>query len=89
MACKLARRIHAYDFAILEIGLFLDTHPCDSAALAKRQDLQVQRDALVAEYEANYGPYVVTDRDIQGEKWTWVDGPWPWEYERGNGNVAV
>ena len=49
----------------------------------------MERDALVAEYEANYGPYIVTDKDVQGERWTWVDGPWPWEYERGNGNVAV
>ncbi len=89
MACKLARRIHAYDFAILEIGMFLDTHPCNSTALEKRQELQMQRDALVAEYESHYGPYVVTDSDVAGERWTWIDGPWPWEYERGNGNVAV
>lgn len=89
MAYKLARRIHAYDFAILEMGLYLDTHPCDSAALHKRHELQAMRDALVAEYETNYGPYIVTDRDVRGDEWTWVNGPWPWELERGNGNVAV
>lgn len=90
MACKLARKIHAYDFAILEIGLYLDTHPCDAAALQKRCELKEQRAALVAEYESLYGTYVVTARDVQTDDcWAWINGPWPWEYERGNGNVAV
>ena len=89
MAYKLARCIHAYDFAILEMGLYLDTHPCDTAALTKRQELQAKRAALVAEYESKYGPYIVTDADVCGDEWKWICGPWPWEYERRNGNVAV
>ena len=89
MECNLVRRIHAYDFALLEIGLFLDTHPCNTQALEKRRELMAQRDALVAEYERIYGTYVVSDRDVCGDRWTWIDGPWPWEYERGNGYVAV
>lgn len=36
-------RIHAYDFSILELGLFLDTHCEDAQALEKRQELQDQR----------------------------------------------
>jgi spore coat protein JB len=89
MPCKLKQQIHAYDFAILEIGLFLDTHPCDTAALQKRQELQAQRQMLVEEYERQYGAYVVVDTDVCGDAWTWVQGPWPWENERGNGYVAV
>jgi len=89
VACKLARCIHAYDFAILEMGLYLDTHPCDTAALTKRQELQAKRAELVAEYERQYGPYIVTNTDVCGDDWKWICGPWPWEYERGNGNVAV
>lgn len=89
MATKLARRIHAYDFAILEIGMFLDTHPGNSDALQKRRELQAERDILVAEYESQYGPYIVKNTDVCGDEWTWINGPWPWEYERGNGNVAV
>lgn len=89
MACKLARCIHAHDFALLEIGLYLDTHPCDTNALNKRQELQKQRKALVAEYEEKYGPYVVSYKDVGPDEWTWICGPWPWECERGNGNVAV
>ena len=86
---QLKRRIHAYDFALLEIGLYLDTHPADTCALNKRQELQAERAALVSEYEMNYGPYVVTAADVKGDCWTWVNGPWPWEYERGKCHVAV
>ena len=89
MGCNLVKRIHAYDFAILEIGLFLDTHPCDAAALQKRQELQAERLALVSEYEKQYGPYIVTDKDVCGDTWAWIQGPWPWEYEGGNSHVAV
>ena len=45
---QLVRSIHAYDFAILEIGLYLDTHPGDTCALKKRQEMQAEREKLVA-----------------------------------------
>lgn len=86
---QLVRRIHAYDFAILEMGLYLDTHPSDTCALKKRQEFQTEREALVMEYEAKYGPYVVTDTDVRGDSWTWVNNPWPWECEWGYNHVAV
>ena len=89
MANKLICLIHAYDFALLEIGMYLDTHPTDQAALKKRAQLQAKRCELVEEYESKYGPYIVTDKDVCGDVWTWVAGPWPWECERGNGHVAV
>ncbi len=86
---QLVRRIHAYDFAILEMGLYLDTHPGDTCALQKRQELQAERAALVMEYEEKFGPYVVTDKDVRGDCWTWVNNPWPWECDWGVKHVAV
>lgn len=81
--------IHAYDFALLEIGMYLDTHPDDTCALKKRQEMQCERAKLVAQYEEKCGPYVVTDTDVAGDCWTWINSPWPWEYERGYKHVAV
>ncbi len=77
---SLLRQIHALDFAILEFGLYLDTHPWDSRALAKRQELQKQRRELVAAFERRFGPYIVKCTQVQGNKWNWVDNPWPWEF---------
>ncbi len=78
---SLKKRIHAYDFAILELGLFLDTHPNNTEALRKRQELQRKRKELVAEYESRFGPYIVKSTQVKGNRWTWVDNPWPWEYK--------
>lgn len=76
----LVKRIHAVDFALLEVGLFLDTHPCNADALQKRTEYRCMREALVATYEEQFGPYVVTAADVPcGDRHTWVDGPWPWE----------
>ena len=41
-------RIYAYDFSILELGLYLDTHCGDTQALEKRQEYRAKREALIA-----------------------------------------
>ena len=74
------KKIHAYDFAILEFELYLDTHPWDTRALSKRQSLQKERRELVAQYERRFGPYIVKSTKVQGNRWSWVDNPWPWEF---------
>ena len=63
---QLLRRIHSYDFTILELGIYLDTHPDDMRALKARQQAQEKRALLVQEYEAQYGPYVLTSEDVKG-----------------------
>lgn len=78
---SMLRQIHALDFAILEFGLYLDTHSWDSRALSKRQELQKQRREVVAAYEKRYGPYIVRSTQVQGNRWSWVDNPWPWEFK--------
>lgn len=86
---QLERRIGAYAFALWEMTLFLDTHPDNTCALEKFKEFRFERDRLIAEYEEQYGPYVLTSDRVDGECWTWVHGPWPWEYKGGNGCVAV
>ncbi len=76
----LLRRIHAVDFALVELNLFLDTHPCNQAALQQFHAYQAQRTALIEAYEAQFGPYEVTVDRVQGDTFNWVKGPWPWEY---------
>ncbi len=79
---KLRRTIHAYDFAIYEMVLYLDTHPLDKKALEKLRHYKLKRAAAVEQYEARFGSYVVTAKDAHNEqRWTWVDNPWPWENE--------
>ncbi|MBQ7302315.1 MAG: spore coat protein CotJB [Clostridia bacterium] len=75
-----AYKIHALDFAILETQLYLDTHPCDQTALAALEKYRCERNEAVAAYEAQCGQYVRTADDVNGDCWSWVKGPWPWEF---------
>ncbi len=78
----LRRTIMAYDFAIYEMVLFLDTHPLDRMALEKLRQYKRKRAAAIEKYESRFGPYEVTANSVNNEKrWSWVDNPWPWENE--------
>lgn len=81
---QLLCQIRAHAFVLVELNLYLDTHPCDTAALAKMAEHRAERDRLIALYEAQFGPYILTADDVQSECcWSWLNSPWPWDYERG------
>ncbi len=35
-------------------------------------------------YETLYGNLTIEDKDNNTVPWTWIDGPWPWEYNGGD-----
>ena len=92
MVCKstVEKRISAYQFALYDLALYLDSHPCDEKALQLREIYKTRLCQLINEYEQHYGKYVTKMDDVQ-ESWTeWVKDPWPWDPMRGDGNcVAV
>jgi spore coat protein JB len=77
------KRISAYDFAVLEMEMYLDTHPYDKLAMDARDAYRCKRNELIEEYEKCFGPYIVTTDDVNGGNcWAWVESPWPWEYRK-------
>ena len=68
----------AADFALHETRLYLDTHPCDEAAMAAFAEYKAQADRLREEYESSYGPITAAAGKTGGS--CWVDDPWPWNY---------
>ena len=74
---KLLKKGATYDFAVIELHLFLDTHPNDNAAAAKLDEYRNRANELRREYEGKYGPIVATDRDAN--RWAWISNPWPWD----------
>lgn len=79
-AKTLLARLRAIDFAIYETILYLDAYPDNAEALAYYHRLLTQRKPLVAEYEKSVGPLTACG-NASTDRWTWVDCPWPWEYE--------
>ena len=74
------RKVQMYSFALVDTGLFLDTHPTNKAALMFFEDtINKYREAL-EEYEKNYGPMTPGSVDVS-KSWEWVETPWPWEME--------
>ena len=67
----------ALDFAIKELGLYLDTHREDEEALALfRSYVDLSREGR-QKYVETYGPLMQTE--LPGEGYRWLDDPWPWE----------
>ena len=73
--------LQALHFAIAELGLYLDTHPEDAQATELFREYAELYKTGYARYEQTYGPLCQKDA-AQSGRYTWTQGPWPWEYEQ-------
>lgn len=65
-------------FAIQELALYLDTHRDDNEALEMYRAYQRMYMDGKKKYEKDYGP--LNHMSGIGDKYNWLDDPWPWEY---------
>lgn len=83
---KLLDKIRALGFVKTELELYLDTHPdCAGALEHYYVTLEQLREASAA-YEGEYGP--LTAAGVQGNTWTWIRAPWPWQTAQTSGADA-
>lgn len=75
----LLKKISTYQFAALDLQLFLDTHKKDMKALEQMKEYRMAAKPLIEEYEKKYGP--LTKNANTQNVWSWIKGPWPWESE--------
>jgi spore coat protein JB len=76
---KMMKEIMEYKFAINDMALFLDTHPCSEKALKCHNQYVEKYKELVDMYEKNYGPLSI---ETEIDSWSkWVNEKWPWEGE--------
>ena len=73
-------RVNVNSFALKELQLFLDTHPCDTEALAMFHQYKQALSRATAEYEAQYGPLTAAGAAAK-PSWDWIGNPWPWDYQ--------
>lgn len=74
--------VMCYSFAITDMNLYLDTHPEDRNALNFLKELIKEEEKAKNEYISTYGPLNICD--VKGDKFNWIDSPWPWESTGGN-----
>lgn len=76
---EMMSRIKELNFAIIELALYLDTHPDDEKALCLHRKYCKELKDLKDKYQKVYGPLSIY---YPCNKWRWLEEPWPWE--RGN-----
>ena len=69
---KLMNRINEVSFAVNDVLLYLDTHPCCEEAISFYQECEQERQKLLKEYAQCYGPLTV-DAALEsgGDTWKW------------------
>jgi spore coat protein JB len=76
---QLLQQLQETDFALVELNLYLDTHPDDEAAVAQYNELTQRRWMLAREYETSYGPLMHFGHSYGRLPWAWIETPWPWQ----------
>lgn len=78
----LLKRIAAIDFAIVELNLYMDTHPDNSEINEKLNSYREKSSKLRKEYETLYGPLTLDNEEKN--QWGWISDPWPWNSFEGD-----
>ncbi len=72
---EMMMKIRELDFAIIELGLYLDTNPDDEKALCLHREYTKKVKDLKDKYQKVYGPLTIF---YPCNKWRWLEEPWPW-----------
>ncbi len=73
---EILKKIKCLKFAIVDLALFLDTHPNDKKALCLHNKYCKELKNLEDMYQRIYGPLTI---NYPCNKWRWIEEPWPWE----------
>ena len=73
---EMLKKIKCLQFAIIELALYLDTHPDDEKALCLHNRYSKEFKELKDKYQKVYGPLTI---NYPCNKWRWLEEPWPWE----------
>lgn len=74
---NLMRQLNAVRFSMLELHLYLDSHPGDCNAATQLEEYRKMAAGLVEKYESTYGP--LNESQQTTSRWAWISDPWPWD----------
>lgn len=78
---KLLREIQQLDFAMIELGLYLNNQPQCEEALVRFDEVQRMYVGAKEEFENRFGPLTFHGVNTRKDGWSWIHDPWPWEGE--------
>lgn len=72
------KELQELDFVLVELTLYLDTHPFDQAAIHQFNQTAQKRQQLAGHFEMKFGP-LKQFQSYSRSPWQWIDTPWPWQ----------
>ncbi|GAA3401919.1 spore coat protein CotJB [Paenibacillus hodogayensis] len=75
LLCKLQEA----DFVLVELTLYLDTHPDDLQAVQQFNQMALHRQTIACEFENEFGPLLQFGHSFSRFPWDWKNSPWPWQ----------
>ncbi len=72
-------QLQKVDFVLVELTLYLDTHPTDMQAIQQYNQLAQKRCAMAEAFELKFGPLMAFGHSFSRYPWQWVQTPWPWQ----------
>lgn len=76
---RMLREIGMIDFVVIEMTLYLDTHPNDRNAIEYFNHYIRLKNQALRDYAAKYGPLTLSTADSYSKEWKWATKPMPWE----------
>ncbi|WLR53245.1 spore coat protein CotJB [Bacillus tianshenii] len=76
---QILEQLQAVDFALVDLTLYLDTHPKDANAIRQFNELAKQRKCIKRKFESQFGPLQQFGNSYVGCPFTWNEAPWPWQ----------
>ncbi|MEG2251056.1 MAG: spore coat protein CotJB [Bacilli bacterium] len=74
--------IDSLEFAMNDIGLYLDIYPDNKEALEKFNKYRYDLNQYSYEYQKKFGPICINNDALNKYPYAWIKSPWPWESEK-------
>lgn len=75
---KMLKEVMAADFTVIDLHLYLNTHPYDQRAIILYNNSARRAMMLRSQFERMYGPINPMCSPSKCP-WQWIESPWPWE----------
>ncbi len=75
----LLEELQAIDFVLVELTLYLNTHPDDLQAIEQFNQCAKLRKQLAKQFEVQFGPLLQFGHSYSRYPWDWKEAPWPWQ----------
>lgn len=76
---QLLEDIQAADFVLVELQLYLDTHPNDMEAIQQFNQYAQYSKQLKQIFEGKFGALQQFGNSFADPNWSWGTMPWPWQ----------